>query len=42
MENELGSIYRDRAAALTRAEQCMFCHNPSSSFGLGIKAVHER
>ena len=42
MENELGSIYRDRASALTRAEQCMFCHNPSSSFGLGIKAVHEK
>ena len=42
MENEGASIYRDRATALARTEQCMFCHNASSAYGLGIKAVHAK
>ena len=42
MENEGASIYRDRATALARTEQCMFCHDASSAYGLGIKAVHAK
>jgi OmcA/MtrC family decaheme c-type cytochrome len=42
MESNGASIYVDRATALGRAEQCMFCHKPDSAFGLGIKAVHEK
>jgi OmcA/MtrC family decaheme c-type cytochrome len=42
MENEGASIYRDRATALARTEQCMFCHDPASAYGLGIKAVHAK
>ena len=42
MENEGGSIYRARSTALATGEACMFCHNPSSPYGLGIKAVHEK
>lgn len=42
MENEGASIYRDRATALARTEQCMFCHDPASAYGLGIKAVHDK
>jgi OmcA/MtrC family decaheme c-type cytochrome len=26
----------------TKKEQCMFCHNPTSAYGLGIKAVHSK
>lgn len=40
MENNGGSIYRDRAAALAKPEICTDCHNPTDKFGLGIKAVH--
>ena len=42
MENEGGSIYRDRTTALPRVELCMFCHDSGSNFGLGIKAVHAK
>ena len=42
MESNGASIYVDRATALGRAEQCMFCHKPDSAFGLGIKAVHDK
>jgi OmcA/MtrC family decaheme c-type cytochrome len=42
MENEGGSLYRDRTTAFGKTELCMFCHSPSSSFGLGIKAVHDK
>jgi OmcA/MtrC family decaheme c-type cytochrome len=42
MENEGASIYRPRSTALPKVEQCMFCHNPTSAFGLGIKAVHAK
>ena len=37
-----GSIYSPRSTALGKAELCMFCHDPGSSFGLGIKAVHDK
>ncbi len=42
MESNGASIYRDRTTSLAKAEQCMFCHQPTSSFGLGIKAVHAK
>jgi OmcA/MtrC family decaheme c-type cytochrome len=42
MENEGGSIYRSRDQALAKTEVCMMCHDPGSSYGLGIKAVHEK
>ena len=42
MESNGASLYVDRATALARPEQCMFCHKPDSAFGLGIKAVHEK
>jgi OmcA/MtrC family decaheme c-type cytochrome len=42
MENEGASIYRPRSQALGKAELCMFCHSPSSVYGLGIKAVHDK
>ncbi len=42
MENELGSLYRPRSQALAKTELCMFCHDPASSYGLGIKAVHAK
>jgi OmcA/MtrC family decaheme c-type cytochrome len=42
MENEGGSIYRPRDQALAKTELCMFCHDPGSSYGLGIKAVHAK
>jgi OmcA/MtrC family decaheme c-type cytochrome len=42
MENEGGSIYRDRATSLAKTELCMFCHSPTSVYGLGIKAVHDK
>ena len=42
MENEGGSIYRPRSTALATGEVCTLCHNPSSAYGLGIKAVHEK
>ena len=41
MENNGGSIYRERSAALTKLEQCTFCHSSTSQFGLGIAAVHK-
>jgi cytochrome c551/c552 len=47
METNGASIYAARGTAgppatgaLAKAEQCMFCHSPTSAFGLGIKAVH--
>jgi len=42
MENEGGSIYRLRSTALVKTELCMFCHSPTSVYGLGIKAVHSK
>ena len=42
MESNGASIYVDRTTALPRAELCMFCHDPGSNFGLGIKAVHAK
>jgi len=42
MESNGASIYVDRATALPRVELCMFCHDPGSNFGLGIKAVHAK
>lgn len=42
MENEGGSIYQPRSVALAKIELCMFCHSPNSSYGLGIKAVHDK
>ncbi len=42
MEIEGASIYMQRSMALGRLELCMFCHNPDSAFGLGIKAVHDK
>ena len=40
MENNGGSIYRTRAAALAKPEICMDCHVSTDKYGLGIKAVH--
>ena len=42
MESNGASIYRDRTTALAKSEQCMFCHQPTSAFGLGIAAVHKK
>ena len=42
MENEGGSIYRPRSTALAKTELCMFCHSPTSPYGLGINAVHAK
>ena len=40
MESNGGSFYRDRTTSLAKSEQCMFCHQPTSAFNLGIKSVH--
>jgi OmcA/MtrC family decaheme c-type cytochrome len=42
METNGASIYRDRTTALAKSELCMFCHQPTSAFGLGIAAVHKK
>jgi len=42
MESNGGSVYQPRSAALAKAEQCMFCHQSTSAFGLGIAAVHAK
>jgi len=42
MESNGGSVYRARTTALAKSEQCMFCHQPTSAFGLGIKTVHNK
>ncbi len=42
MESNGASIYAPRATALAKAEQCMLCHNSTSVYGLGIKAVHAK
>ena len=36
------SIYSPRSTALGKIELCMFCHDPGSSYGLGIKDVHNK
>ena len=36
------SIYSPRSTALGKTELCMFCHDPGSAYGLGIKAVHNK
>jgi OmcA/MtrC family decaheme c-type cytochrome len=48
MESNGASIYAARGTpapgatgALAKAEQCMFCHQQSSAFGLGIAQVHK-
>jgi len=36
------SIYSPRSTALLKTELCLFCHDPNSPYGLGIKAVHNK
>jgi len=36
------SLYLARSTATGRAELCLFCHDASSPYGLGIKAVHDK